>query len=79
MAACLVAVEASKACSETTLSDTHEAYPTSADRFHVRQLGAISSPAQHADVAELVDARRSGRRARKGVEVRVLSSAFSEG
>jgi hypothetical protein len=39
-------------------------------------LRAISSLPHHADVAELVDARRSGRRARKGVEVRVLSSAF---
>src|SRR5580693_3237148 len=36
----------------------------------------IVACSRHADVAELVDARRSGRRARQGVEVRVLSSAF---
>ena len=38
-------------------------------------LGAIVAAPDHADVAELVDARRSGRRGRKLVEVRVLSSA----
>jgi hypothetical protein len=79
MAACLVAVEASKVERGTTMAagrwtptgrvvDAGESDPFSG-------LGAISSPVRHADVVELADTRRSGRRARKGVEVRVLSSA----
>lgn len=36
----------------------------------------VLSPALYAEVAELVDARVLGTRARKGVQVRVLSSVL---
>ena len=42
---------------------------------HVLKTAKLDGPAA---VAELVDARRSGRRVRKDVEVRLLSAALSK-
>src|ERR1700722_4582776 len=77
MAACLVAVEASKA-SRRTRGWPWPRLPASSATTDHRLVEARCDivATSHADVAELVDARRSGRRVRKDVEVRVLSSAF---
>jgi hypothetical protein len=71
-------------CSWSRLAKQHTEGRPQLDKENSSATGARSSEeprcdivaARHADVAELVDARRSGRRARKGVEVRVLSSAL---
>ena len=77
MAACLVAVEASKASRRTRDRHGHGRCRHSRATAHRGLVEARCDivATSHADVAELVDARRSGRRVRKDVEVRVLSSA----